>query len=245
MPAPPASRRSSPTGSTRRTTRRSASSPRASRWCDPHSASTRSTPCSPRCARSDVDYPRDGDVPDAADERRLGARARRRGDRHRRDRPRRPLGSGSAVAATGRGVPRRWSRSRSRPDKPIIVHTRKRERRCLEILTEMKVTRVDWHCFGGKVNLARSIAEHGHMLSIPANARRSESFTRMLQTLAARPHPARDRLPLPVARSRRAAASRPTSPARRRTQPSCGGCPSPRSTAQIADNFARLFGVAP
>src|SRR5690606_30388971 len=68
-------------------------------------------------------------------------------------------------------------------DKPVIVHTRKRERRCLEILLEMGVKRVDWHCFGGKVNLARSIAEHGHLFSIPANARRSESFTRMLETL--------------------------------------------------------------
>ena len=68
-------------------------------------------------------------------------------------------------------------------DKPIIVHTRKRERRALEILDELGATRVDWHCFGGKVTLARQIAERGHYLSIPANARRSESFTRMLQTL--------------------------------------------------------------
>jgi TatD DNase family protein len=68
-------------------------------------------------------------------------------------------------------------------DKPIVVHTRKRERRALEILEELGATRVDWHCFGGKVNLARQIAERGHYLSIPANARRSESFTRMLQTL--------------------------------------------------------------
>lgn len=68
-------------------------------------------------------------------------------------------------------------------DKPIIVHTRKRERRALEILREMGAERVDWHCFGGKVKLAREIAEHGHWMSIPANARRSESFTRMLETL--------------------------------------------------------------
>jgi TatD DNase family protein len=65
----------------------------------------------------------------------------------------------------------------------MVVHTRRRERRAFEILTEMGATRVDWHCFGGKVKLARQIAEHGHYLSIPANARRSESFTRMLETL--------------------------------------------------------------
>ncbi len=68
-------------------------------------------------------------------------------------------------------------------DKPIIIHTRKRERRALEILVELGARRVDWHCFGGKLKLARAIAEAGHWLSIPANARRSEGFTRMLQTL--------------------------------------------------------------
>jgi TatD DNase family protein len=68
-------------------------------------------------------------------------------------------------------------------DKAIIIHTRKRERRAFEILQEMGAMRVVWHCFGGKVNLARAIAEHGHYLSIPANARRSESFSRMLETL--------------------------------------------------------------
>lgn len=68
-------------------------------------------------------------------------------------------------------------------DKPIIIHTRKREQRALEVLTELGATRVCWHCFGGRVKLARRIAEQGHWLSIPANARRNEAFTRMLTTL--------------------------------------------------------------
>ena len=69
-------------------------------------------------------------------------------------------------------------------DRAIIIHTRKRERRALEILDELGARRVDWHCFGGKVKLAREIASRpGHYLSIPANARRSEAFTRMLETL--------------------------------------------------------------
>lgn len=68
-------------------------------------------------------------------------------------------------------------------DKPIIIHTRKREARALAVLEEMGATRVSWHCFGGRVKLARRIAAHGHWLSIPANARRNEAFTRMLQTL--------------------------------------------------------------
>ena len=68
-------------------------------------------------------------------------------------------------------------------DKPIIIHSRKRERRALEVLEEMGVRRVNWHCFGSKVKLARRIAAAGHHLSIPANARKSDSFTRMLETL--------------------------------------------------------------
>ncbi|MEM9192177.1 MAG: TatD family hydrolase [Myxococcota bacterium] len=68
-------------------------------------------------------------------------------------------------------------------DKAVIIHTRKRERRAFEILTEMGATRVNWHCFGSRVKLARRIAEAGHWLSIPANARRNEAFTRMLATL--------------------------------------------------------------
>lgn len=68
-------------------------------------------------------------------------------------------------------------------DKAVIIHTRKREKRALEILNELGAKRVDWHCFGGKVKLARTIADAGHYLSIPANARRSESFTRMIETL--------------------------------------------------------------
>jgi TatD DNase family protein len=71
-------------------------------------------------------------------------------------------------------------------DKPVIIHTRKRELRALEVLEELGPRRVCWHCFGGKVNLARDIAERGHYFSIPANARRSEAFTRMLQTLPRR-----------------------------------------------------------
>ena len=73
-----------------------------------------------------------------------------------------------------------------RADKPIIIHTRKREQRVFEVLSEMGARRVNWHCFGGRVKLARRAAvELGHHFSIPANAPRSQSFTRMLETLPA------------------------------------------------------------
>lgn len=129
-------------------------------------------------------------------------------------------------------------------DKPIIIHTRKRERRALEILQEMGATRVNWHCFGGKVKLARAVAEHGHWLSVPANARRSQSFTRMLETLPRErllletdcpylgPDRERDNEPANVAGTARYAAE-------------LWSCDEADVQAQMADNYTQLFGVAP
>ncbi|OQX69993.1 MAG: hypothetical protein B6A08_02175 [Sorangiineae bacterium NIC37A_2] len=68
-------------------------------------------------------------------------------------------------------------------DKPIIIHTRKAEARCFEILVELGVKRVNWHCYSSRLKLARQIADYGHFLSIPSNVRRSETFTGMLRTL--------------------------------------------------------------
>ncbi|MCO4748003.1 MAG: TatD family hydrolase [Proteobacteria bacterium] len=68
-------------------------------------------------------------------------------------------------------------------DKPIIIHTRKAERRALEVLIEMGATRVNWHCYSSKVKFGRTIAEHGHYLSIPANARKAQNFSKLLATL--------------------------------------------------------------
>jgi TatD DNase family protein len=129
-------------------------------------------------------------------------------------------------------------------DKPIIVHTRKRERRMLEILEELGARRVDWHCFGGKVTLARQIAERGHYLSIPANARRSESFTRMLQTLP------RDRLLLetdcPYLSPNREERNEPAAVAGTAAYAAeLWGTSVDEVTRITAENFTRLFGVAP
>jgi TatD DNase family protein len=128
--------------------------------------------------------------------------------------------------------------------KPIIVHTRKRERRAFELLRELGATRVCWHCFGGKVSLARDIAAHGHWLSIPANARRSESFTRMLETLP------RDRILLetdcPYLSPDRARASELADVAATAAYAAeRWGVSEAEVVAQTAESFARLFGVAP
>lgn len=124
--------------------------------------------------------------------------------------------------------------------KPVIVHSRRRERRAFEILVDMGAKRVNWHCFGGKVKLARQIAEEGHYFSIPANVRRSESFTRMLETLP------RDQLLLetdcPYLGPDRDRPSEPADVAGTAAYAAeIWGVTSAEVAAQIGANFARLF----
>jgi TatD DNase family protein len=127
-------------------------------------------------------------------------------------------------------------------DKPVIIHTRKRERRAFELLQELGATRVNWHCYGGKLKLARSIAEHGHCFSIPANARRSETFTRMLQTFP------RDQLLLetdcPYLAPEPGGASEPADVARTAAYAAeLWGCGVADVAEQNSANFQRLFGA--
>ena len=68
-------------------------------------------------------------------------------------------------------------------DLPIIIHSRKTERRCFEILQEMNVKKADFHCYGGKLKLAKQIAAAGYYLSIPPVVVKAESFQRITQEL--------------------------------------------------------------
>jgi TatD DNase family protein len=131
-------------------------------------------------------------------------------------------------------------------DKPIIIHTRKRERRALEVLDELGARRVNWHCFTGRLQLAREIASRGHYLSIPANVRRSESFTRMLETLP------RERLLLetdsPYLGPEKEAQTQNEPANVRHTVAFAAelwGTTTEDAAAQFARNFEALFGVAP
>jgi len=128
--------------------------------------------------------------------------------------------------------------------KAIIIHTRKREKRALELLRELGAKRVDWHCFGGKVALARTIAAEGHWMSIPANARRSESFTRMIETLP------REKILLetdcPYLAPEKDAPSEPANVAGTlRYVAELWKVSEAEAAAQVEDNFERLFGARP
>lgn len=129
-------------------------------------------------------------------------------------------------------------------DLPIIIHTRKAERRTFEILLEMQAPRVNWHCYSSRLSLGRHIAEAGHYLSIPANARKNETFAGLLR--GAR----RDRLLLETDSPYLAPeAGTRNEPANVRGTASFAaelwGESIEGATRQLEENFERLFGFAP
>lgn len=129
-------------------------------------------------------------------------------------------------------------------DKAIVFHSRKAERRALEVLTELGATRVDWHCFGSKVKLARRIAEHGHWMSIPANANKNQAFQRMIETLP------RDRILLetdcPYLGPVRGEVNEPANVAVTvDIMADRWACTTEQVVAQLEENFEALFGVPP
>lgn len=129
-------------------------------------------------------------------------------------------------------------------DLPIIIHTRKAEARTFEILQELGAPRVNWHCFSSRLKLAKRIAEAGHYVSVPANARRSETFTGLLRSLP------RDRVLLetdcPYLSPEPGTRNEPANVADTCTYASEIWVTSQeRAQAQLEENFERLFGCAP
>jgi TatD DNase family protein len=129
-------------------------------------------------------------------------------------------------------------------NKPIIIHTRKAERRTFEILVEMRAPRVNWHCYSSRLALGRQIAEAGHFLSIPANARRNETFSGLLRGAK------REQLLLETD-----CPYLGPEPGVRNEPANVGGtlayaaelwsCTPDAALAQLEANFERLFGFAP
>lgn len=61
-------------------------------------------------------------------------------------------------------------------DKPLIVHTRKAELECLDLLEKNKSNKVILHCFSGRKSLIKRGIELGYYFSIPPIITRLEHF---------------------------------------------------------------------
>lgn len=66
-------------------------------------------------------------------------------------------------------------------DKPLIIHSRKAELECIELLEQLGAKKVIMHCFSGKWSLAQRIIANGWYLTVPTSVTRSEQFQRYAQ----------------------------------------------------------------
>jgi TatD DNase family protein len=68
--------------------------------------------------------------------------------------------------------------------KPLVIHSRKAEAECLEILEEElpdNETPVDLHCFSGKKALVKKAIQLGYYFSIPPNCIKSQHFQMIIE----------------------------------------------------------------
>ena len=66
-------------------------------------------------------------------------------------------------------------------DKPLIIHSRKAEDRCIEILEKTMAKKVIMHCFCGTKKAIKRIAENGWFLSVPANVNYNIQFQELVK----------------------------------------------------------------
>lgn len=61
-------------------------------------------------------------------------------------------------------------------NKPIIVHTRKAEQNCIDMLMSSKIKHVVLHSFEGRKHLIKRAADAGYFFSIPTNIVKNQHF---------------------------------------------------------------------
>ena len=68
--------------------------------------------------------------------------------------------------------------------KPIVVHTRKAEKDCIEILESSKLKNVILHCFTGNMKLVKKAEDLNFYLSIPSIITRLKHFQEVIQRVS-------------------------------------------------------------
>jgi TatD DNase family protein len=66
-------------------------------------------------------------------------------------------------------------------DKPIIIHSRKAEEECVNLLESLGYNKIVMHCFSGNFKLVKRILENNWMLSIPTSVKHSEHFQKIIE----------------------------------------------------------------
>ena len=60
--------------------------------------------------------------------------------------------------------------------KPVVVHSRKAEQKCIDILESSNLKKIVMHCFSGRKSLVKRIAANGWFLTVPTIVVRSQQF---------------------------------------------------------------------
>jgi len=66
-------------------------------------------------------------------------------------------------------------------NKPLIVHSRKAEKECLDMLESSSVKKIILHCFSGKKKLVIKARDNGWFFTIPTNVVKSHQFQDMVK----------------------------------------------------------------
>ena len=67
--------------------------------------------------------------------------------------------------------------------KPIVVHSRKAELKCIEMLESSKNKKIIMHCFSGKKSLIKRISGNGWFLTVPTLVVRSQQFQELVKNV--------------------------------------------------------------
>lgn len=67
---------------------------------------------------------------------------------------------------------------------PVIIHSRKAEKKVIEILESFKIKKIVMHCFSGSMNLVKRIEDDGWMFSVPCNIVFSEHFQNVVRQVS-------------------------------------------------------------
>ena len=65
--------------------------------------------------------------------------------------------------------------------KPIVIHSRKAEQKCVEMLESSKNKKIVMHCFCGKKSLVKRINDNGWFLTVPTAVVRAQQFQELVK----------------------------------------------------------------
>jgi TatD DNase family protein len=66
---------------------------------------------------------------------------------------------------------------------PVLIHSRKAELECIEVLERLGMKKVIMHCFSGKMSLVKRAKENDWYFTIPTNVTFSEHFQNMIKEI--------------------------------------------------------------